>query len=84
VIDGCRAGLAKDGVNPPVGPPPKPLPNPPGAPAPKTIAAISLLQIFIFTLLEKFNCATQTLWVLTCYILPGNNYIGVNHYQNNK
>ena len=45
-------------VPPPLVPPP---PNPLGAPAPKTIAAISLLQIFIVSLLEKFNWATQAL-----------------------
>jgi hypothetical protein len=50
---------------PPLYPPP---PNPLGAPAPKTIAAISLLQIFIVSLLEKINWATQALLVLTCYL----------------
>jgi hypothetical protein len=49
--------LLQTGLGPKFGPPDPKL----GPPAPKIIAAISLLQIFIFTLLEKFNCATQTL-----------------------
>lgn len=72
VLDACGAGLAKDEV------------NPLGEPAPKTIAAISLLQIFILTLLEKLKCATQRFGVLTCYPSHGNNCISDNPDQKNN